>query len=138
MKDNIKIGDVFEIETSKGKAYLQYIKVAEDQNDLEKIRIFYKLYKNTPSNINEILKGEYFFLSFILKEAYKQSIIKKVGNVDLPNDLAFPHFLRTEHLFKENWWQIVNVETWKRESVEYLSDEQKSFLLGGHGMILYL
>ncbi len=125
MTKKLELGDIFELETKKGLAYLQYVKEPKDQNEIEKVRIFYDLHNKRPSQLKDTICGEFFFLSFILKSAFKEGIVKKIGNISIPNDLTFPSFMRTEHLFKDDWWQIVNVKTWERESIENLTDEQK-------------
>lgn len=124
-KNKIEIGDVFEIITSKGKAYLQYVKAPKDQNEVEKIKVFYLLHKSRPNNLEDVLKGDFFYLSFILKAAYKEGIVERVGNYQLPDNFEYPKYFRDEHLFKEDYWQIVDAETWGRESVKDLNEEQK-------------
>ncbi len=124
MKENVKIGDLFEIETANGKAYLQYVNNRE--NFGESVRVFYKLFDNEPDKqdlIRLIKSEEYFYIGFALKEALKLGIVKKEFSIPILN--PFPKYFRTEHLFKNNWWQIIDFQTWKRESVEHLSEEQK-------------
>jgi hypothetical protein len=122
----IEVGDIFEMATPKGmKIYLQCVEIPVDIiNNVELIKVFYKLYKTTPEKINSIVEGGYFFNRFPLKAAYRKKIVEKVGNVSLPIDFEVPLFYRTENDFGEGW-QIVNAKTWKRETVIELSDEQK-------------
>ncbi len=122
---NIKIGDIFEIPTKKGLAYMQYLKAPINNSQIEKVRIFYTLFETRPLNIIEVLNSDYFFLSFVVGAAIRKNIISKVDHCSLPIDLEYPRYFRTEHLFKENWWNIVDSITYDRESVEHLSEGQK-------------
>lgn len=121
----IKIGDIFEIPTKNGWAYMQYIKAPKNKSEIEKVRIFYTVYEKRPKEISDVLSSDYFFLSFVLGRALRLNIINNVGNYSIPETLEYPRFFRTEHLFKENWWQIVDSKTSHRKSVEKLSQEQK-------------
>ena len=86
IKDKIKIelGDIFEINTSKGKAYIQY--VFEDKSSGEYIRVFYDLHKEKPKTFMKVIKKDFFYLCFALKAAVKLNIVKKVCNIMLSSD----------------------------------------------------
>lgn len=124
-KKKISIGDLFELDTKKGKAFIQLVEKGDGVNTVEGVRVFYKLYTQLPEDLKEITNQDYFFLRFILNEAYKGGTATKVGNIPIPDDLKFPIFFRTEHIFKDGWWQVVNSITLERESVEKLNPEQK-------------
>ena len=49
----IKIGDVFEIETAKGKAYLQYAYL--DKNGIEIIRVLRGLHSERPKEFDNVV-----------------------------------------------------------------------------------
>jgi len=102
-KRKIELGDVFELETNKGKAYIQYVKEPLSNNELEKVKVFYHLFDETPDDLNDILKGDSFFLSFILKAAYKGGVVEKIGNNKLPDDFEYPKQFRTENPFSDGW-----------------------------------
>lgn len=58
----IKVGDVFEIETSKGKAYLHYIH--EEPEKCELVRVLYGLYQQRPVDIEKIVALDEQYLIF--------------------------------------------------------------------------
>ncbi len=122
----IELGDIFEMQTPKGmKIYIQCVEIPKDiKNELELVKIFYKLYEATPEEITSIIEEEFFFNRFPLKAAYRKKIVEKVGNSSLPPNFKAPLYYRTENDFG-NGWQIVNAKTWKRETVLELSEEQK-------------
>lgn len=122
----LKVGDVFEIHTPRGKAYIQY--VSNDEVIGELIRVLPGVYDNLPDNIKEIASGkEEFFIHFPLKAALKQKILKRVSNFDLPKNFKIPTKFRTEVTDNEGniiGWHIVDYDTLKRETVSKLSEEQ--------------
>ncbi|UOY05999.1 hypothetical protein L0P88_18940 [Muricauda sp. SCSIO 64092] len=125
LKKKIELGDLFELETSKGKAYLQFVKYPKDTSEVEKIKVFYSLFQEEPKSIEKMVVSEdYFYLDFPLKAAHKKNIVSFVGNVALDKEFSCPKYYRTENPFGEGW-HIVNSETWERESVETLTEEQK-------------
>ena len=122
-----KIGDVFEIDTPKGKGYFQY--VYSDKKMGELIRILPGLYSHTPEEMSSITaEKEMYFVHFPLNAAYKQGIVRLVGNFALPEELEIPRKMRDDFVDRNGnriCWHIVDYETWKRESVKELTDEQK-------------
>ncbi|MFM1652568.1 hypothetical protein ACI7RC_10780 [Brevibacillus sp. B_LB10_24] len=121
-----KVGDVFEIATTKGKAFFQYVLNKPDTGQL--IRILPGLYNDT-NNLEELVKGnELFFVYFPLKAAYKQGILKHLGNYDVPKSFKPPRYMRSKSVDKDGnliKWHIVDTETWHREPVSELSNDQK-------------
>lgn len=111
--------------TPKGMmVYLQCVEIPKDiKNEVELVKVFYKLYEVTPVDITSIIEEDFFFNRFPLKAAYRRKIVEKIGNSPLPNFKA-PLYYRTENDFGKGW-QIVNAKTWKREIVLELSEEQK-------------
>lgn len=122
----IKLGDIFELQTKKGnKIYLQCVELPIDtKNEVELVKIFYNLYNERPTDLNIIVKGDYFFNRFVLKAAYRKKIIDKIGNVALTENFEVPKYYRTTN-FTDDAWQIIDAKTLKRETVIDLSDEQK-------------
>lgn len=124
VKRKIVLGDVFEIETSKGKGYLQCVKLPEKTSEVEKIKVFSDLFKKRPRIEDIINSKKFYYIDFPLIAAYKKGIVAFVENVPLPLDFSCPQYYRTEDIFG-NGWQIVDAETWERKSVEILDSEQK-------------
>jgi hypothetical protein len=122
----IELGDVFEINTNKGKAYLQCVKIDKLRGDL--INVFNKLYNESPSSIDEVINvKDHYFIGFPLSVAYRRKLVKKIGNVPLPDDFELPKYMRDKHVVRKEvlGWHIVDVNTLKRQFVEKLSPEQK-------------
>lgn len=121
----IQIGDVFEIITPKGKGYFQY--VYNNKKITELIRILPSLYLEQPKDMVQVVtKKEVYFVHFPLKAAYRRRIVKLVGSYDLPNELELPKKMRTVYRVGNLMcWHIVDYNTWKRESVKELNEEQK-------------
>lgn len=123
----IKIGDVFEIDVTNGKAYLQYVYNNELIGEL--IRVLPGKFESQIDDLTQLVNGETeYFIHFPVKGAYKQKIIKLVGNYSLPNSLRIPNYFRDDKRDRDGnliGWQIVNYETWERETVDLLTEEQK-------------
>ncbi len=124
IKKKIELGDIFEIETSKGNGYLQYVKKPKDDSEVEKIKVYYDLFMQKPKIVEDIISKKFFYIDFPLNAAYKKKIVTFAGNIPLPKNFACPQYYRTENMFGEGW-QIINSKTWERESVEFLTEEQK-------------
>lgn len=121
----IKIGDIFEIATPRGKAYLHY--VHQDSVTGELIRVLQGLYSERPSNLDKLAASkERYMISFPLKLATKQKLVELVGNYPLLN-FSKPELMRTEHIIRGEFlgWHLVDTETWQRQLVKTLSSEQK-------------
>jgi len=123
----LKVGDVFEIVTPKGKAYIQYVFNNDTIGEL--IRVLQGVYENQPQNLAEIVnKNEEYFVHFPVKAANKQKIIELIGNFELPHDLDIPKKFRTLKKDRDGnliGWQIVDYDTWQRETVNKLSEQQQ-------------
>jgi len=121
----IEMGDVFELETSKGKAYLHYI--YEDPTLCELIRVLPGLFQDRPPELHEIVaKKERYMIFFPLKAAYRRNIVNKVGYVPAEG-YAKPAFMRSDHWerFEFKGWHIVDTGTLQRQFVSELTDDQK-------------
>jgi len=123
----IQVGDVFEIITPKGKGYFQYVYNNKIIGQL--IRILPGLFSEQPNDMLAIVKEkELYFVHFPLKEAYKQGIVKLVGNYNLPQNLKLPKQMRSKNVDKDGnfkSWHIIDYNTWQRLSVTELNEEQK-------------
>lgn len=120
------IGNIYEINTEKGKAYLHYIFKDDELGEL--VRVLPGLYSEKPTNFNELVESEELFSVFFpLSFANKKKIVEFVGNY---SDKKFtkPNYMRSEHIVKGEFlgWHIVNTDTWERQLVKKLSQEQKT------------
>lgn len=124
----IKYGDVFEIETSKGKGYFQCVKEAE-ATEFEIIRILPGIYSMPEDvDINSLVKEkELYFIQFPLKYALKKKSIKLIGNFKVRDGVIVPRYYRSMHKTGTEFicWHIVDSETLQRRSVYKLSEEEK-------------
>lgn len=121
----LRIGDIFEITTPVGKAYLHYI--YENPSIGSLIRILQGLHQNTPDDIhNLVCSQEQFMIFFPLAAAYKKNIVQNVGFFPAER-YTKPQFMRTEHNLKgiSLGWHIVNTDSWHRQLVENLTPELK-------------
>lgn len=122
----IKIGDVFEIETQKGKAYLQYAYLAD--NGIEVIRVLSGLYSEQPEKVEDVVsEKERYLIYFPLAPAYRRKLVSLVGHFPLPKDFVKPQYMRDIYTVRGEFlgWHIINTETLQRESVKKLSKAQK-------------
>ena len=123
--DKIKIGDLFEINTPRGSAYLHY--VHHDETTGELIRVLNGLYTERPVELDKLLaEAERYIVSFPLKAAKKQNIIELVGNFSTFTFVK-PKVMRTKHILRGEFlgWHLVDTESWERTLVKSLSAEQK-------------
>lgn len=121
----IKIGDIFEINTPKGKAYLHYVYKDKAIGDL--IRILPGLYPNRPASFEKLAGSkERYMVFFPLSVASKHKIVEQVGHYPIDN-FEKPRYMRAEHIVKGEFlgWHIVDTETWQRQLVKVLTSEQK-------------
>jgi hypothetical protein len=129
------VGDIFEIITSKGKAYLHYI--YKDQSIGDLIRVLPGLYLERPISFEKLAKSkESYMIFFPLSAANKKKIVEVVGYYDA-SGFRKPDYMRTEHTVRGEFlgWHIINTETWQRELQKELSSEQKNCHHGGYGTI---
>lgn len=122
----IKVGDIFEIKTPKGNAYLHYVYKDNLTGDL--IRILPGTYAVTPSEtelLNLAQAKELYVVFFPLAYAYKQGIVQKVGSYGIDNFIR-PRYMRTKHMVRGEFlgWHIVDTSTWQRQLVKKLTSDQ--------------
>lgn len=123
----ISLGDIFEIDTPKGKAYLHYI--YNDSVIGELVRVLQGLYPEKPGDLSTLASSkERYFIFFPLSAAYNKNIVKHVGNYPV-SSFSKPKTMRTEHNIRGNFlgWHLVDTQSWKRQLVNTLTDEQKKF-----------
>jgi hypothetical protein len=121
----IKIGDIFDIKTPKGNAYLHYI--FKDKTIGELVRVLPGLYNLQPDNLDGLVGSkESFMIFFPLTQALKQKIVALVGHYP-ENTFHKPKHMRTEHIIRGEFlgWHIIDTDTWARKLVKDLTPEQK-------------
>lgn len=129
---SVKLGDIFEIATSKGKAYFQC--VHSDKLEGELIKVFNHIFEARPKEIEEILKVEdYYYVGFPLKYALKQKIVEHVGIVPIPKGFKKPRYTRSKHMIRGEFkgWHITDSETEKMVLVQELTEEQRQLSPSG-------
>ena len=122
----VKLGDIFELETKKGKAYFQCVHI--DKLEGELIKVLNKTYTERPEEITSVLKvDDQYFVGFPLKFALKQKLVECVGNQPLEKGFEKPRYMRSKHMIGKEFkgWYIIDTITEKREFVEQLTEEQR-------------
>ncbi len=107
MKQRIKIGDIVEITTQKGKAYAQYYQHHSDYGAL--LRVLSGFFPKRPSDFSELAANkESFSTFFCLQAAVNRGLVQIVANTEVPaRAKSFPLF-RTGMPNPETW----NIESW--------------------------
>jgi hypothetical protein len=124
----IKIGDIFEINTSKGKAYLHYIH-KDPKIGRELVRVLPGLYAERPASFDKLAGSkELYMIFFPVSAANKKKIVMNVGHYSADN-FTKPKYMRTEHNVRGEFlgWHITDTDTWKIQLVKELTQEQKQF-----------
>lgn len=121
----VKLGDIFEIETSKGNAYLHLIH--KDNETGELVRVLKGLYRERPISFDDIVRfPESFMVCFPLSAANRKKRVRHVGN-SLTTTFEKPKYMRTEHNVRGEFlgWHIIDTNTWERQLIRELTPEQK-------------
>jgi hypothetical protein len=122
---NIKLGDIFEINTPKGKSYFHYIYHDKSLGDL--IRVLPGLYSERPANFDKLAGSkEKYMIFFPLSAANRRRIVENMGHYPVDN-FEQPQYMRSEHIVRGEFlgWHIINTKTWERQLVKTLTPEQK-------------
>ena len=86
-----KLGDIFGIPTSRGKAYFQCVYSNKLEGEL--IKVFNNVFEQPLESIEELLNVEdFFFVGFPLKAALNRKIVEKVGVIPIPSDFKKPRY----------------------------------------------
>lgn len=119
----VKLGDIFEIKTKKGNAYLHYIYKDNELGYL--VRILKGLHQTEPIFSNLAKETEMFMIFFPLNVAYKRGIVKKVAFHD-SKKYGKPKYMRAKHYIGNDFigWHIIETSNWQRTLVKKLSLEQ--------------
>jgi hypothetical protein len=122
----IQVGDIFEIETSKGKAYLHYIH-KDPKVGRELVRLLPGLYTERPENLELLASSkEQYMLFFPISAAKRKKIVEPVGYFPADN-FDKPKYMRDEHNVRGELlgWHIIDTDSWRRELVKELTREQR-------------
>jgi len=120
----METGDIFEIQTPKGKAYLQFI----SSGSKELVRVLKGLFEETPGDkeLSELANSEERFkVHYRIKSALRDKIVRKVGHSENKH-LTVPLFMRAKKIVgtETKGWHIINTTSKKRVLKESLSDEE--------------
>lgn len=121
----VKVGDVFEIETAKGRAYFQYFGKAPVMGAL--IRVLPGTYDADPELSKLVEEKTNFWVFFPVSASLKQGVIKKKGNFPLPvHSKEMPVFrsgiINQETKRVNTWWFWDGTQEWMVGSI---TDEQR-------------
>jgi hypothetical protein len=111
-----RIGDVIEVHTSKGLAYVHYTHKHGQYGAL--LRVLPNFYRERPKNFSEIVDVEPQFMTFFpLGAACSRRIVHIVGNVPVPERAQiFPTFrtgIPNKEGKVESWWLWDGEKGWK-------------------------
>lgn len=128
----LKIGDLVEVSSSLGLTYAQYTHKNARYGAL--LRVFKKVYAETPELLDCILKDEVRFSAFFpLKAAVAQGIVRVVGNLPVPKELSqFPVF--RAGVVDPSVGKVVTWWLWdgdNEKNIGSLSEEQRHFPIRG-------
>ncbi|HTD92563.1 MAG TPA: hypothetical protein VK644_02075, partial [Chitinophagaceae bacterium] len=121
----IKMGDIFEISTPKGNAYLHY--VYSDKTIGSLIRVLSGLYTGGSVDLCKIAaSNERFMVFFPLSAAFRRKIVKYAGHCDI-QDFVKPAYMREENNVRGVFlgWYIIDTQTWHRQLVKELTPAHK-------------
>ena len=83
MKRKIQLGDVFEILTPRGCAYIQYVKYHDELGEL--VRVLLPVLEHRPERFDDIVAdGERFITFFPLRYAQSRRIVEWVASEAVP------------------------------------------------------
>lgn len=131
----VRIGDIVEIQTSKGLAYALYShKHDKPPKYGALLRVFDQLFQERPKDIQGLAKLPIRFSAFFpLQAAVKQDIVKVIGNITVPENLKpFPLFRSgiPDKTTKKiaTWWLWNGEKSWR---IGELTPEQRKLPLRG-------
>lgn len=119
----IEIGDVFEIQTKKGFAYIQCRFFHPKW--LELVRVLPGLYKKRPEDFAQLVgQPDLYEVFFMLKASYRDGMVKKVAHFDV--DGFKPEYMRNSIIIRNVFygWNIVNTDNLHRKHVLMLNNEE--------------
>jgi hypothetical protein len=126
-----RVGDIFEIRTSRGRAYFQYThEHSAPPRFGSLIRVLPGFYDEPPKTFESLVERPHVFMVFFpLNAAIRQGIVRRVANLPVPPRLReFPVFrdgLEDPATGKvRDWWLWDGKREWR---VGTLTEEQRSF-----------
>lgn len=120
-----KLGDVFEIRTDKGLAYIQYTHDHKDFGAL--VRVLPGLFSRRPDNVNALVFGPTRFVVFYpIVDAAKRSLAQLIGSFPIPDHAdAFPLMKWVKPKLDGSLeWSVWNGRTHIRDGIRSLSEEE--------------
>ena len=123
-KKKAKFGDIIEIHTPKGSAYLQYTHKDLEYGDL--LRVLPGIFSSVPDSLDGLSKlKELFFVFFPLSFALSKGLVNIVGNTAVPEWAKEKPFMRRAGGRAQdgkvlNWWLNDGHREWK---VDKLSED---------------
>lgn len=127
----MKVGDVFAIETTNGKAYFQFVKKIPPMGSL--IRVLPGTYKTEP-NVNALVEEKTnFWIFFPVSAALKQGIIQKAKSCNVPGHSKETPTFRAGVVDPstgrvDTWWFWNGDKEWK---VGEITEEQRKLPIRG-------
>jgi hypothetical protein len=126
MAKRVKIGDIVEVETARGMAYIQMTHKVEKWGAL--IRVIHGLFESRPENLQRLSESESDFVTFFpLQVAINRNIFEIVGHGPVPAQAQiFPLFRDAGFIDRSgkvhDWWLWDGEKAWR---VRKLSVEQR-------------
>jgi hypothetical protein len=123
----LQLGDVIEIETSKGLAYAQYVNNHKLHGTL--LRVLVGLFNLRPEDIKALVdQKERYYVFFPVNAALRAGLVKHVGTFEIPKSArAFPLMrlpgIRGEGGRPQKWWLWDGEREW--ETSELGESERK-------------
>ncbi|SDO24230.1 hypothetical protein VRC24_00685 [Pseudomonas poae] len=127
----MKVGDVFAIETTNGKAYFQFVKKIPPMGSL--IRVLPGTYKTEP-NVNALVEEKTnFWIFFPVSAALKQGLIQKAKSCNVPGHSKETPTFRAGVVDPstgrvDTWWFWNGDKEWK---VGEITEEQRKLPIRG-------
>jgi hypothetical protein len=124
----VVIGDVFEVATEAGLAYLQYTNDDVDMGPL--VRVLPGTYANRPDDLLALVAGPTrFFILYHVRAAAGQSLVSWVCAAEVPNHAQlFPLMTWVKPRFDGTLrWATWDGQRKRTENLEVLTDEERDY-----------
>lgn len=124
MSKRIREGDVFEVSTPRGFAYIQYTSKHPEYG--QTVRVLPGLYDELP-DVGSLVAEHLFFAFYPVSLAAQRNMVKRIGLFDIPEGKSTPERLRraggrTREGLVRNW--IVEEPAGERLVVKLSQDEK--------------
>ena len=126
MTKKLEIGDIVEVQTGKGKAYVQFSHDARRHGGAL-IRVLPGLHQHRPDHLDQLAAGpELYFTIFPLKHALAQRLVTKVGHQPVPESARPFPLMRAPGWYRDgkvlDWWLCDGENEWR---IGQLTPEQE-------------